>query len=337
MYNTTFSIVNKSIHKQEDVFCHFSESVLTRTLKTVALLSTGLLGICGNIFIVVLAAKYTARKNLHHLIVNMAVSDTLVVLTTLFNNVPKIVDNYSWMKILIFGGDTLCQVICFLLIFSISISFLTLLIISIERFRATRFQTARSYTLRKRSIELILSWAGSFVMSFIRNFKVYVLKDSSTGAWICQIDHLPMGWEYFFFFTVALVLFVIFTLSGVTLRRLSLQQTINNNLPEVQRQARVGRLKGAIKMVITSLVLYSCCYVPFVVWKALKRFHFESDYTNQTFCTIAYVFENIEAFLPLINSCLSPVIYLIFLSDFRRAATELTHGRIFPLESHQQQ
>ena len=37
--------------------------------------------IFGNIFVVILAVKYTVRKNLHHLIINMAVADLLLAIS----------------------------------------------------------------------------------------------------------------------------------------------------------------------------------------------------------------------------------------------------------------
>jgi len=51
------------------------DSDTTRTVKVIASTLLSACGIFGNIFVIVLATKYTVRKNLHHLIINMAVSD----------------------------------------------------------------------------------------------------------------------------------------------------------------------------------------------------------------------------------------------------------------------
>ena len=45
----------------------------------IVLLMFGGLGAASNIFVIVLTVNFTAKKNLHYLIVNMAVADTLVV------------------------------------------------------------------------------------------------------------------------------------------------------------------------------------------------------------------------------------------------------------------
>ena len=58
------------------------DSDVIKTVKLVLMMVIGGIGILNNIFIVVIAVGYTVRKNLHHLIVNMAVSDTFVILFT---------------------------------------------------------------------------------------------------------------------------------------------------------------------------------------------------------------------------------------------------------------
>lgn len=329
--------MNTSIRGQENASCHFSESTLTRTLKTVTVLSTGACGIFGNVFIIILAIKFTLRRNLHHLIINMAMADTTVVLATFLLEVPRIADDQLWMKMLLAGGDALCQVLSFFLVLSIYTSFLTLFIISFQRFRATRFQRTQAYTPRKRAIELASSWVGSFGMSFIRNWNVSIKKFSPTGRWFCSIDMIPVGWEFFFYLSIAVTVFLTITLSGVTLKRLARQKAIEDSLPEVQRQARAKRMASAIKMVIASLLLFTCCYTLFISFLTFKMFCPTDEYTDHSRCTTAYVFEIVEVFLPLVNSCFSPVIYLVFLSDFREAAKGLVYRRIYPRDTNQEQ
>ena len=107
-------------------------------------------------------------------------------------------------------------------------------------------------------------------------------------------------------------------LNILTLRRISKPQAIENSLSEQQRQQRRNRIKSAVKMVLYSLLVYTCCYLP----------GFLSVFVNVvggTICTtmairLTFVF---YYFLPLINSCLSPVIYCTCLCDFREAAKNL--------------
>ena len=134
---------------------HKPDSDVVRIVKIITIsLLTGL-GVFGNIFAIVVAAKYTIRRNLHPLIINMAVSDILVSILGLFyffQNVHVPDTDKFWKDVEGIWGDILCKTFPFLYDTSISVSLVTLLIISIERFKITRqtVQTARPYTMKQR-------------------------------------------------------------------------------------------------------------------------------------------------------------------------------------------
>ena len=107
MNNFTFYTVNTS---NNSFPCHFIEdSDLSRDLKMFSIFFVGACGIFGNIFIIVLAIKYTVRRNLHHLIINMAIADILVV-TSMWG--------YRKMKY----EDITCKVLQFTIFTSISVT-----------------------------------------------------------------------------------------------------------------------------------------------------------------------------------------------------------------------
>ncbi|KAK3752667.1 hypothetical protein QZH41_006486 [Actinostola sp. cb2023] len=78
--------MNKSVVYESTNSTHGVESKVSEislTLKVMAILLVGGFGVLNNIFVIVLAVKYTVWKNLHYLIINMAVADSLVVLMKL--------------------------------------------------------------------------------------------------------------------------------------------------------------------------------------------------------------------------------------------------------------
>ncbi|KXJ06698.1 hypothetical protein AC249_AIPGENE24618 [Exaiptasia diaphana] len=83
--NNTSLIPNNATNNSSGYYCKYDEpdTQLEYNAKRIALILLMTLGLAGNIFVIVLAVKYTVRKNLHHLIINMAVSDTLYILITL--------------------------------------------------------------------------------------------------------------------------------------------------------------------------------------------------------------------------------------------------------------
>jgi len=168
-------------------------------------------------------------------------------------------------------------------------------------------------------------WLALLIMASVKSSKATIVKVS--GEFSCVVQRLPAYLEASFYVVLMLVYLTTFILSTVTLRKLSRHQTMqNNNLSIIQRQARIKRMANAMKMVLTSLLLYSFCYLPFAGWQFFKGLSRKSDQTHSTFCYSSYLLKFLEVLLPLVNSCLSPVILLIFLSDFRKGAKRLICG-----------
>jgi len=249
----------------------------------------------------------------------MAVSDTLVVVAFFGLSFPEKVLKNGWFEISKVGGDAFCRLISFLSVSSICSSFFNLFIISFQRFRSTSLRQPRPYTTRQRLTELTISWLASFFMAYAKTLKHSIIKGPS-NVHLCSFVDRPIAWEICFFMVLVIVLCAIFTFSMVTLRRLTYNQTIQDSIPDMQRQTRKKKMAGAVKMVLTSLLLYSCCYLPFALWQGFKKFSIMENGPDSISCFGRNVLEFLSRLLSLVNSCFSPAIYLIFLTDFRDAA-----------------
>jgi len=301
----------------------------TRTARVSAIALVSAFGISGNIFVILLAVKYTVRKNLHHLIINMAVSDILVILTMPLQSASSQLN----LARLITGmlGEILCKTTVFVFHLSVKESLLTLLIISIERFRATRLFARRlqPYTLRQRVAVLVSCWS---IAMFISAFHIYfsITSSSPSGGNFCGDPFLleAVIFMNIYFIFVIILFCIIFSLSILTLRRLLKPQAIEASLAEAQRQARRKRITAAVRMVLCSLLLYSCCWLPYIIYYFLWTLSFTLEKAHSLYVipicidwsTLIFILSNI---LPLVNSCFSPCIYIVFLSDFREAAKRL--------------
>jgi len=156
-----------------------------RIVKITTLITLSVSGIIGNTFVIILVAKFTVRKNLHHLIINMCVADIVVVFISGLPGLTVYWDYDFW----IFSNkwnDITCKCLSFLRLAVAFISLNTLLIISIERCRATRLtvQRPQPYTFLKRLIGLILSWVVAFgVASYA--FLLFKVVPGSKGVLRC--------------------------------------------------------------------------------------------------------------------------------------------------------
>lgn len=298
------------------------DSELEYTSKRIAFVLCSVLGSIGNIFAIVIAIKCAVRKTLHHLIINMALSDLLFLLLSPLKRLQWLADNRN-----IYPGGTsgvaIYKTIIFFRLVSYRISFITLLAISIQRFISTRntMQIIRPCTLKQRVVIILICWLIPMPVSGCIS---YVKKSCgvsvSSDSWNKTCSLL---WSIFDILTVILC-FAILILSILTIKRLSQPQEIEAHLNEQQRIRRARRTRAAVRMVLFSVLLYACCWLPNFVYNSLVSFELvmESSVDIVDLSGInsgAFLFITWN-FLPVINACFSPVIYIIFLPDFRETA-----------------
>ena len=287
---------------------------LKKTVKYIAVLFLCALGILNNIFIVVLAVKYTVRKNLHHLIINMATSDALYLTIQLWYKVSSKYHIQSYYPVG-FWGDMLCKITILVADTSYKVSLVTLLVISIERFKATRqtLQRSRPYTIKQRVTVVGICW---LIPMLVSGYSCYFLNFDAT----LKVCYPTLSWQMFRDYSAVvyllntLVLIIISALSIISIRRLSRTQAIQAHLNEEQIRVRSRRTRSAVLMVLASALLYACCWFPtYFVTSFILLYDFEDCFDWATF---QFVIDNI---LPALNAGFSPFIYIIFLPDFRKA------------------
>ena len=265
------------------------------------------------------ALKPTRRSTLHHLIVNMAVSDILVVITFVYKMFGSpLPDNINYIP-----ANIICKLVLHTNISSELVTLVSLLIISIERYRITSrltVQAPQALSSKKRVLVVLSSW---FVSMLLGLFALIVgAADFRSMKMHRCFFHFNLVWHVLYPFKniCAVIMYCSITILGIlTSVRLSKMTEIQANIPDAQRRLRKKRMVSAVRMVLCSLLLYSCCYLPDLVQdissvgKNPKKFKTCSD----------EIMMYMLSFPKIINSCLSPCIYLVFLSDFREAAVKV--------------
>ncbi|KXJ22972.1 Alpha-2Db adrenergic receptor [Exaiptasia diaphana] len=115
----------------------------------------------------------------------------------------------------------------------------------------------------------------------------------------------------------------------VTVRRLSRRQAIEAHMSEDQQKMRAQRTRAAVRMVVVSALLYILCWLPSFFLKSAHAFRNKRGskiipyaYRADPSCGLFFIIFPLT-FLPIVNSCFSPFIYIIFLRDFREAAKKV--------------
>lgn len=327
MYDSNISFSNLSSNSSAYEYCiyFYPDTDLMRYTKLTALALLVVSGTFLNGFVIILAAKYTPRKNIHYLIINMTVSDALFLLSR-FSYYAIWQFNYKWKVVSSgFFGDILCKSTKLFHHCTPNVSLITLLVINIERFRALgKLQRCRPYTVRKRVAVIGICWLLPMPSAV---FYSYLIKMSS--SWHCGFSSGDVDNTFGFFvdFDNALpfvLCCVIFVFGILIIVRLSKSQPVILHLNKEQQKNRKLRTKAAVHMVLASLLLFACCWFPYRIYRVLRTINslipsvelidYRACWDYRSFTFI------VEDFLPLVNSSFSLCVYIIFLPDFREAA-----------------
>ncbi|XP_031561505.1 P2Y purinoceptor 8-like [Actinia tenebrosa] len=306
------------------------DSHLVLTVKIMAILLVGGFAVFGNILIIFLAARFTVKRNIHHLIINMAVSDILIAvvfsydLLTFLLRLPHLCD--------LWDNDVLAITICTAAYYSFSnasmyVTLTSLLIISVERFRSTKVTVhrVRPYTMKKRLALVSCSWL--LPMGLSAHFAWYSQTEQpSTTESITFFVLFCFGQLFVLLMMCLVVIFNIMTSFRLCKSRRTFPQ---GNFSNEQKRAREKQTAKAVKMVLCSTLLYTCCYLPGFLHFFYLALHFSRVFSVSppySSCTIDWnTLHFILDFLFLVNSCFSPCIYIVFLTEFRQAAKRLLH------------
>ncbi|EDO42361.1 predicted protein [Nematostella vectensis] len=281
-----------------------------------------------NILIIILVLRYQRlKKNINYLIANMAVSDLMALLL----GVPQWLEmelsgSISW-KITGLLGSITCKVFYFVFYTVPVVSLLTLLIISLERYRAvTRSSCAAPPSRRQIAITILISWLIPLLMfsSSLHFFDVV----SYNGVQICRMTHVSLltSLQYAIIQTVLTVLLFVamLAINVMILKKLRMSR-FAANLPEIQRKKRERRIIRAVCMVLFSLLLYSICLLPANILELViaAYWYYNKVPISAAFCINWNALLFAIYFLFYVNFTASPFIYVFFLEDFNSSAKKL--------------
>ena len=277
--------------------------------------------------IAVVYCNQNLRTNMNYVIVNMAVSDLLIPLVAVPNDISWMATNGEW---LVDGllGETLCKLVYFLSELSPFVSSISLVIIAFQRFMAVVYPTRRQILGRKtRWIAISLPWI-IVVALFSPYFYIHRLTSEygytmCTYTWSPAVDHWTA--EVIFYsismavgrFAIPLIMIIsLYTMIIYQLRRSLVN--VRDMMEEEIIRSRQKKNKKIFSMLITICVLFTICWCPLIAVISLHLVA-PSFLSEDSLNTMHIVFLYTWYFLPAINPC----IYFVFLKDFRKGLKNL--------------
>ncbi|EDO46447.1 predicted protein [Nematostella vectensis] len=286
--------------------------------------------ICGFILnstvIFLVLAKRVKKKTINVFVVNMSVADLCSLLLYLPWRLKNyLTENPDWQNRTDWAGgifgDVTCKLISWFYNSTDWVSLVTLLIISVERFRAVKSIVQLPGLSRCKTASLI---SFTWILSGFVNLPLLIICGVRSGKTFCGCPLTKTIAAYYMGTNSLYVCLVISILSInlVIIRRLVRVQA-SYNLPEAQQVRGLQRLHSAVRMVLCSLVLFVVCTAPFYAILTLARLEFFAEISaieisDDTFDAWDFIF--------YVNAAFGPVIYFIFLDDFRDGLKQVIRG-----------
>ncbi|XP_066296502.1 neuropeptide FF receptor 2-like [Branchiostoma lanceolatum] len=277
------------------------------------------LGVTGNMLVCVVVIKDRSMRTVtNYFIVNLAVSDLLVMLLCL---PVTLVDNLltGWRF-----GQAMCKLYPVIQGATVGASLFTLVAIAADRYKAVLHATSKklsgSHTLGVVVVVWVLAAAIMIPQGLMRTETWYYLTDGNllatcTEKWQMDIYRkLYTGSLFMICYAIPLIVaIVLYVRIGYRIRK----PRRSFHLSSSPQRARVSARKVAvIKMLATVVVLFA------VLWLPLQTVFMVSDFADvteaQKYVIFVYIYP-IAHWLTYMNSALNPVVYGYFNNNFREA------------------
>ena len=290
---------------------------------TVAYCLIFVVSMVGNIFIGIIVYKMkTMRTPINFLIVNMAMSDLLVAIFSIPQELTKLYVD-SW---LISGplGQAFCKLSISLPNVSVSVSIQSLVLIAVNRFGAVVFPL-RSPLISSKLCPLFIlaTWIVAMAAWFPYLFAFKLVEYPGRGT--CEVkwneafgasssfENYILALTVVFIFTPLVLIAILYIIIYFKLK----SQTIPGEQSDNARQQREKRERNVLKMAIAIVLGFTVCWLPFSFAWILSLF--VSDIWS---CGFQY-FWSVAYFMAFSNGATNPWICLIFSKHYRQSLRNL--------------
>uniref|UniRef100_A0A182N4A6 G-protein coupled receptors family 1 profile domain-containing protein n=1 Tax=Anopheles dirus TaxID=7168 RepID=A0A182N4A6_9DIPT len=303
-------------------------SILGTVLLTVAYALVFIVGLLGNISVVIVVKKSTMmRSPTNRFIVNLAYADLLVNFLclpfTLIGNLYP-----AWIL-----GVFFCKGVSYLQGVSVSASVNTLMAISIERCFAISFPISGTITTRQYRLIVTIIWfiALSINLPWLFVFTLRPIGIMGSNAQICtELWPTPASESWYFLFAnlffcylgplIVISICYVIIWKNVAYRNLPREMIINRK-NEVFNRSKVK----VIKMVFVVIITFAISWLPLYAIFCFVKFAGDLVY-DETVQSFILTILPVAQWLGASNSCINPILYAFMNRKFRAGFKKLFHS-----------
>ena len=324
---TPFAFVNGSLQLS---FSDMSEAEGTKIVLAVLYSIVVLVGITGNIFVIVIVWRKKAMQTTTNcLLFNLAVGDIITLLWASQSQIFSQFYDHPSGKI----GDYLCKFITggTVVTIALTVTIMTLALVAVERHNALIKPMNKSLLLTKRNVvrPVVAFWVVSVILSVptIKEAKYEDKQKNCVDVWDIDLAYSHRGFVYAMVVLKGILPYcVILYCYTIIIKGLYFSKTIICGQTKTQADKKCKR--KVAKLLITVTVAFYFCYIPYaglVLYVAVMP---PRDLISER--ELLLKLQTAARFLLYFQSCLNPIIYPFHSTNFRRELLKLLSA-VMPL------
>lgn len=290
-------------------FDHFSGTV--ELYKVLFAIIDGM-GIIGNILVIsTIFLNPNMRSTIYYLLANLAFSDLLFAVLAPFH-ITVLVNNYNWSF-----GAVFCKVYYFVFRSFYSFSVINLILITVERFLATRYPLSFRGNPKRTLALILVTWVLSFIMtspflSIMTHINHGQDKASCYQNWPSKLAsraYYTFIYVTLYFIPLALMAFM-YALISMTLRKQPLAIFADKN--EAQRKQFNARKRMSL-LVIVIVIAFFICWSPWNIIEFVENAR-DNPWDNPK---VLPTVKNYAMLGTILSSAVNPVLFSFMSFEFR--------------------
>lgn len=316
---------NNSSHLNSTVFNCPLDSYGERLAKLIAFGVLLVFSLVGNCLVCIIVHRGTSmRTTINYLLVNMSVSDLTIPIVVVTKRIVEISTNNVEWRIGGILGSFLCKTVYFVSDISPIVSIMSLLMISFDRFAAIVFPLkAANYPSRYRKYFIALTWILACISCspyfYFLGIDSHGKKQYCTMLWDDKTRRLysvPLTTVFIIIPFLLLVVMYSCILYKVKTHPSNLSQTERG-----KRRSKVSKRNTTI-LSFTVVLTFAVCWGPYFTVIMLSSFQWNWKYDYCIYKNFIFTVQ----FLAYSNATINPLLYFVFLRNFRNGLEELCNA-----------
>ena len=300
-------------------FCTGAEPPIIVKLATLSVLR--ITSLVGNLLVVVVFCRNKSlRTSVHYFIVNMTVSDLIILVIVLPKLIARSYYDKIWLEKKVLAS-ILCQLAYIAWGVSAIVSILSMVMIAVDRFHAVMFALKPALITRKTCLKIIVAiWILSVAFHLecvnglfkgIPGFQCTFMLSTEVKMMKTRLISIIIGISLIF--VSAIVLTVLYISIGISLYR----QKKNIHLASEIIQQRAKENRRITCMLVFVVVVFYAVWFTFGLLFPIYILDGENVISS---CSLSWI---VVYVLPIIYPILNPVIYYAFNEEFRKGIRKL--------------